>query len=106
MGRAFRERFDKQTFYALLKMAPEWEHWGEQMVRSVTDDYGRNVTFHVRLARRRGTSGIKAEDVVDANYAVSGQQMATAHEEMFHEIGLQMAEKVNRKCEELYMAID
>lgn len=106
MGSAFRSRFDKQTFYALLKRSPDWETWGEQMVRSVTESMYRVTTFHVRLAKRKGTSGIRSEDVVDASYQVEPQIMATANEEFFANIGTTMAERVNAQVEELYMAVD
>jgi hypothetical protein len=106
MGSAFRARFDKQTFYALLKRSPDWENWGEQMVRSTTEAYERRTTFHVRLARRKGTSGIRSEDVVDATVVVDPEAMATQSEEFFAEIGTAMADKVNAQVEELYMAVD
>jgi hypothetical protein len=106
MGTAFRARFDKQTFYALLKRSPEWESWGEQMVRSLTEAYTRQTTFSVRLARRKGTSGIRTEDVVDANYVVGPELMATSNEEFFAEIGTHLANRVNDQVEELYMSVD
>lgn len=106
MGSAFRARFDKQTFFALLKRSPEWEAWGEQMVRSSTDATFRHTTFHVRLARRKGTAGIHSKDVVDASFQVSPELMATSTVTFFADIGTTMADKVNAQVEELYMSVD
>lgn len=100
MGRAFRDTFDKETFYALLKHAPEWRRC-DQMVRCTRGTFG-DYTFHVRLAKK----GPGLRDDILACVNLSEAEFARANEERFVEIGQAMAIKANLEIERTYMAID
>lgn len=99
MGRSFRDAFDKETFYALLKHAPEWRRV-DQMVRCVRGQGG--YMFSVRLAKK----GPGLKDDIMVYYNMPEPEFSVANEERFVHIGRSMAERANREIEATYMKID
>lgn len=102
MGRAFRDVFDRETFYALLKHAPEWRRV-EAMVRCTHTPYGE-YRFHVSLARR-GSGLPPTGDEIIVVRTMSPQEFGLAKEETFADVGREMALKANREVEKTYMAL-
>lgn len=103
MGRAFRDVFDRETFYALLRRSPDWRRV-EAMVRCVHSPLGA-YRFHVSLARRGAGLPPKGDEIV-VQYEMTPQEFGLANEERFAEVGRAMAEKANREVENTYMLID
>lgn len=101
MGRAFRDAFDRVTFYALLDRSGEWRRC-EQMVRCTRSVFG-GYTFHVVLARRgRGT---EPGDEILVKSNISDPDFARADEELFEDIGRKMAKRANAEVERTYMEL-
>jgi hypothetical protein len=104
MGRAFRDKFDKETFYALLKHAPDWRRC-EQMVRSelVPNYAGGSMPrrrFRVALAKNARTG-----DFIEVVYQMPEGEMMLMHEENFVNLGEHLADNANAEVEKTYMAL-